>query len=76
MILDTISLYKGGIEGDHLKLALEPESASIWCQQVEADLQSVINRTGSKYMVADLGGMYTWACFSCCTLVLKHVPTS
>jgi len=51
-------LTKGGIQEDHMKLALEPEAASVWCQQVEAGKKSVFCRTGSKYMVIDLGGMY------------------
>jgi len=58
-------LLKGGIEKDHLKLALEPEAASVWCQQVEAGKKSVFCRTGSKYMVIDLGGMYV--CFALST---------
>jgi len=41
-------------------LALEPEAASIWCQQVDVGKQHVFNKTGCKYLVADLGG----ACFT------------
>jgi len=39
-------------------LALEPEAASIWCQQVDVGKQHAFNKTGSKYLVADLGGAY------------------
>jgi len=49
---------KGGIQEDHMKLALEPEAASVWFQQVDSEKKAVICRTGSKYMVVDLGGMY------------------
>jgi len=41
-------------------LALEPEAASIWCQQMDDEKQQAFNKTGSKYLVADLGG----ACFT------------
>jgi len=51
-------LSTGGIQEDHMKLALEPEAASVWFQQVDTEKKAVICRTGSKYMVVDLGGMY------------------
>jgi len=50
--------FKGGIDGDHIKLALEPEAASIWCQQVNVGKGLEFSRTGSKYMVVDLGGKF------------------
>ena len=49
-------LCQGGVDDDRIKLALEPEAASIWCQQVHAGKELPFNMTGSKYMVADLGG--------------------
>ena len=49
---------KGGINGDHIKLALEPEAASIWCQQVNVEKGLAFSMTGNKYMVVDLGGTY------------------
>jgi len=51
-------LLKGGIEGDHLKLVLEPEAASVWYQQLELGKKSAFCRTGSKYMVVDMGGKH------------------
>jgi len=49
---------KGGIAGDHIKLSLEPEAASIWCQQVDVGKQPAFCKTGNKYMVVDLGGAF------------------
>jgi len=34
----NIALF-GGIESDQIKLSLEPEAASIWCQQVKVGKQ-------------------------------------
>jgi len=51
-------LCQGGIDDDHIKLALEPEVASIWCQHVDAGKNHAIFGAGSKYMVADLGGAF------------------
>jgi len=51
-------LLQGGIDSDRIKLALEPEAASIWCQQVHVGKAHAFNGIGSKYMVADLGGAY------------------
>ena len=51
-------LCQGGIDDDRIKLALEPEAASIWCQHDDAGKELPFNRTGSKYMVADLGGAF------------------
>jgi len=53
-----ILLCQGGIDDDRIQLALEPEVASIWCQQVHVGKELSFNRTGSKYMVADIGGAY------------------
>ncbi|XP_052816567.1 heat shock 70 kDa protein 12B-like isoform X2 [Mya arenaria] len=45
-----------GIDSDRIKLALEPEAASIWCQQINTSLKTDLSKTGSQYMVVDLGG--------------------
>ncbi|XP_053384646.1 heat shock 70 kDa protein 12B-like [Mercenaria mercenaria] len=47
---------QSGMESSRIKLALEPEAASIWCQQVTTQAKQVLTGTGSKYMVIDLGG--------------------
>jgi len=49
-------VFKGGIADDHIKLSLEPEAASIWCQHVNVGKQPSFCKTGNKYMVVDLGG--------------------
>lgn len=41
-----------------LKIALEPEAASIYCQTYPSPGSKEITKTGSKYVVADIGGMY------------------
>ncbi|KAK3085775.1 hypothetical protein FSP39_008563 [Pinctada imbricata] len=50
---------QAGIKSEHLKLALEPEAASLWCQHVpierkESELS--VADIGTKYMIIDLGG--------------------
>ena len=59
-----ISKYlQGGIDGSHIKLALEPEAASIWCQHENINKETAFNKTGSKYMAVDLGGtLVTFYC--------------
>lgn len=47
---------QGGIKDNQLKIALEPEAASIWCQVATDDILSGLADPGSKYMVVDLGG--------------------
>ncbi|XP_045182072.2 heat shock 70 kDa protein 12A-like [Mercenaria mercenaria] len=44
------------IDKDRLKLALEPEAASIWCQLVTTEAKGALSGSGTKYMVVDLGG--------------------
>jgi len=49
-----------------LKIALEPEAASLYCQKLPIErLQGAgkgfsMTKAGTKYMVVDLGGMYTF----------------
>lgn len=57
------SAEMAGIGGDHLRIALEPEAASIYCQHLPCgrikalDDQNVeVAKVGTKYMVVDLGG--------------------
>ncbi|XP_052761219.1 heat shock 70 kDa protein 12B-like [Mya arenaria] len=44
------------IDPDRLKLALEPECASIWCETLGTDVKGAVAIAGSQYMVVDLGG--------------------
>ncbi|KAK3577017.1 hypothetical protein CHS0354_003080 [Potamilus streckersoni] len=55
---------KAGISNDQLSIALEPEAAAIWCQQLEllktsesgsSSTESLFS-PGMRYMVVDLGG--------------------
>lgn len=57
------SAEKAGIKGDQLTIALEPEAASIYCQELRTDRENKTNITfsetikkGMKYVVVDLGG--------------------
>ncbi|WAR14072.1 HS12A-like protein [Mya arenaria] len=45
-----------GIDPNRLKLALEPECASIWCETLGMDVKGAVAFQGSQYMVVDLGG--------------------
>ena len=56
--LHKCMLCQGGINDDRIKLALEPEAASIWCQQMDERKKHALTKTGSKCMVADIGGAY------------------
>lgn len=52
---------EAGIDNDRLTIALEPEAASIYCQNLPTDkLQSSglfdVAKAGTEYMVVDLGG--------------------
>ncbi|XP_052803675.1 heat shock 70 kDa protein 12B-like [Mya arenaria] len=47
---------EAGIDPRRLKLAYEPEAASIWCQIVTSDAKASLDRPGVRYMVVDLGG--------------------
>ncbi|XP_052819951.1 heat shock 70 kDa protein 12A-like [Mya arenaria] len=44
------------IDPDRLKLALEPECASIWCETLGVAVKGTVAIAGSQYMVVDLGG--------------------
>ncbi|WAR02194.1 HS12B-like protein [Mya arenaria] len=48
------NVERAGMEADRIKLALEPEVASIWCQNVTTGLKGELS--GMQYMVLDLGG--------------------
>lgn len=52
---------KAGIKDHRLKLALEPEAASIYCQYIPVDRTKEqrgfgVSAVGTRYMVIDLGG--------------------
>ncbi|XP_069112501.1 heat shock 70 kDa protein 12A-like [Argopecten irradians] len=53
---------QAGIPGQQLKIALEPEAASLYCQHLPLDKLTgaepgfSVTKTGTKYMVIDLGG--------------------
>ncbi|XP_063413738.1 heat shock 70 kDa protein 12B-like isoform X2 [Mytilus trossulus] len=54
---------QAGIKGNQLTIALEPEAASIYCQELRTDRENKTNITfsetikkGMKYVVVDLGG--------------------
>ncbi|XP_033753962.1 heat shock 70 kDa protein 12B-like [Pecten maximus] len=53
---------QAGIPGKQLKIALEPEAASLYCQHLPLDKLTgsepgfSVTKTGTKYMVIDLGG--------------------
>ncbi|WAR14071.1 HS12A-like protein [Mya arenaria] len=45
-----------GVDPNRLKLALEPECASIWCETLGMDVKGAVAIQGSQFMVVDLGG--------------------
>ncbi|XP_052760567.1 heat shock 70 kDa protein 12A-like [Mya arenaria] len=47
---------EAGVDPNRLKLALEPECASIWCETLDMDVKGAVAIQGSQYMVVDLGG--------------------
>lgn len=60
-----IFLNKAGIPARQIEIALEPEAASIYCQLMHLDdiqrgnqANEWNRKTGVKYIVIDLGGMY------------------
>ncbi|XP_060583162.1 heat shock 70 kDa protein 12B-like [Ruditapes philippinarum] len=49
---------EAGIQSSNLKLALEPEAASIWCQIATDEARTMLSKAGTQYMVIDLGGSF------------------
>lgn len=50
---------QAGIPDEMLKLVLEPEAASLFCQNLPSNMFSEklpILKSGSKYVLADIGG--------------------
>ncbi|WAR14055.1 HS12B-like protein [Mya arenaria] len=47
---------EAGVDPKRLKLALEPECASVWCETLGMDVKGAVAFQGSQYMVVDLGG--------------------
>lgn len=60
----TITYLKAGITEKQLSIALEPETASIYCQHLQLTRQTDkggasflgVAETGTRFMVVDLGG--------------------
>ena len=71
MLLQSVPLcllwwfvFKAGIDGGQLSIALEPEAASLYCQLLPTEkihgtdgAKFAVASPGSKYMVIDLGGI-------------------
>lgn len=59
-------MFQAGIDGELLSIALEPESAILYCQlthdvdnsEASKSKRLSLASSGVKYMVIDLGGMY------------------
>ena len=47
-------LIKAGIQEKDLKLALEPEAASVYCRTLATEA-NIFQRIGTEYMVLDCG---------------------
>ncbi|XP_045161878.1 heat shock 70 kDa protein 12B-like [Mercenaria mercenaria] len=47
---------QAGIETKRLKLSFEPEAASIWCQILTTEAKESLSKSGTQYMIIDLGG--------------------
>ncbi|WAR27485.1 HS12B-like protein [Mya arenaria] len=53
----AVSIFpKAKIDPNRIKLALEPECASIWCETLGMDVKGAESIQGAQYMVVDLGG--------------------
>jgi len=48
-----VELFQAGIPDKMLSLALEPETASLYCHK---NLKNIRVKVGCRYMVLDLGG--------------------
>lgn len=44
------------MDQNRVRIALEPEAASIWCRNVDPSVNETLSESGKRYMVADLGG--------------------
>ncbi|CAG2206561.1 unnamed protein product [Mytilus edulis] len=60
-VLNSITQELAGISSNRLRIALEPEAASIYCQhlptkKLEGAKEFAVATVGTKYMVVDLGG--------------------
>jgi len=49
-------LFQAGIPGERLKIVLEAEVASIYCQHMRGVGKLPIHSPGCTYVVADIGG--------------------
>jgi hypothetical protein len=78
-----LCLVQAGIKGSQLTIALEPEAASIYCQELKTNKEhkedshfSDTVKKGSKCMVIDLGGkLFAKYCIPCGvqSVSLEHV---
>lgn len=50
---------QAGLDPTRLRLALEPEAASLWVQTLTQDFQLAFAEVGTKFMVIDLGGIFS-----------------
>jgi hypothetical protein len=68
-----LCILQAGIKGSQLTIALEPEAASIYCQELKTNKEhkedshfSDTVKKGSKCMVIDLGGkLFAKYCIPC-----------
>ena len=57
--ISFLSYLQAGIGREQLKLALEPEAASIFIQNIPSNMiteKLPVLKSGTKYAIADLGG--------------------
>lgn len=49
--------FQAGIPPERLRIALESEVASLYCQNIKGVGKLPIHQPGASYVVADIGGM-------------------
>jgi len=49
---------QGGLANERVKLALEPEAASLWCNIVTSEAHMALGGARTRHMVIDMGGTY------------------
>ena len=55
----NIVILQAGCSEWAIKIALEPEAASIYCQkQPNANFKELLDKKNTKYVVVDLGGTF------------------
>jgi hypothetical protein len=53
----SFCLWKAGIDGQNLTIALEPEAASLYCKNMPGLDSPAMLKAGSKYLILDAGGL-------------------